>query len=116
MEHRFASDGDLDRLATCDAQLIADEGHRNAMTVAQLRDRMAGWLAGRYRAVTFWRSIGFRDYSLALEVQQEAADERFGPADASHGPRWVELAFEHRCPDAVRIVRSRAEADAWLAS
>lgn len=32
-----------------------------------------------------------------------------------HGTRWTELAFEHRRNDAVRIVRSRAEADAWLA-
>jgi hypothetical protein len=32
-----------------------------------------------------------------------------------HGPRWPELAYEHRRHAAVRIVGSRAEADAWLA-
>jgi hypothetical protein len=34
---------------------------------------------------------------------------------AAHGPRWPELAYEHRRHPAVRIVASRAEADAWLA-
>lgn len=38
------------------------------------------------------------------------------PDPAAHGPRWPELAFEHRRHQAVRIVASRAEADAWLAS
>ena len=37
------------------------------------------------------------------------------PDPAAHGPRWVDLAFEHRRHDAVRIVASRADADAWLA-
>ena len=38
------------------------------------------------------------------------------PDPAAHGPRWVELAYEHRRHHAVRIVASRTEADAWLAS
>ncbi len=38
------------------------------------------------------------------------------PDPAVHGPRWTDLAFEHRRHHAVRIVPSRAEADAWLAS
>ena len=37
------------------------------------------------------------------------------PDPAGHGPRWPELAYEHRRHHAVRIVASRAEADAWLA-
>ena len=37
------------------------------------------------------------------------------PDPAVHGPRWPELAYEHRRHGAVRIVASRAEADAWLA-
>jgi hypothetical protein len=36
------------------------------------------------------------------------------PDPALHGPRWPELAYEHRRHAAVRIVGSRAEADAWL--
>lgn len=38
------------------------------------------------------------------------------PDPAVHGPRWPELAHEHARHRAVRIVASRAEADAWLAS
>lgn len=38
------------------------------------------------------------------------------PDPALHGPRWPELAYEHRRHRAVRIVASRAEADAWLGS
>lgn len=38
------------------------------------------------------------------------------PDPALHGPRWPELAFEHRRHAAILIVASRAEADAWLAS
>ena len=37
------------------------------------------------------------------------------PDPAAHGPRWVDLAFEHRRHAAVRIVASRADAEAWLA-
>lgn len=50
---RDAAEGDLGLLAEWNHQLIADEGHRNAMTVAQLSERMRGWLGGDYRAVLF---------------------------------------------------------------
>lgn len=50
--------GAVDRLpefvaSDCRAQLIQDEGHRNRMTVAELEQRMRGWIAGEYRAVIF---------------------------------------------------------------
>lgn len=53
MEYRFATTNDLDRLAEWNHQLIRDEGHRNAMTVAELRERMKTWLCGEYKAVLF---------------------------------------------------------------
>ncbi len=53
MQHRFATDDDLDLLAAWNHQLIRDEGHRNRMTVRELRQRMARWLGGEYRAVVF---------------------------------------------------------------
>lgn len=40
MEYRFAETNDLDRLAEWNYQLVRDEGHRNAMTVHDLRKRM----------------------------------------------------------------------------
>ena len=38
------------------------------------------------------------------------------PDPAAHGPRWPELAYEHARHATVRIVASRTDADAWLAS
>ncbi|MHB1018077.1 MAG: GNAT family N-acetyltransferase [Coriobacteriia bacterium] len=51
MEFRFASADDAPTLGRLNADLIRAEGHRNPMTVAQLEDRMRGWLAGGYEAV-----------------------------------------------------------------
>lgn len=50
MEFRFASVGDASALGRLNADLIRDEGHRNPMTVAELEDRMRGWLEGGYEA------------------------------------------------------------------
>lgn len=53
MRYRFASTQDSEQLARMNLQLIADEGHRNPMGIAQLAERMAGWLRGGYQAVLF---------------------------------------------------------------
>ncbi len=50
---RFATESDMRMLAELNHQLIADEGHRNAMNVERLEHRMRGWLAAEYRAVLF---------------------------------------------------------------
>ena len=62
-------------------------------------DLRTGWAGELFQKAT---NYGLR---LALVV----------PDPAVHGPRWPELAFEHARHPLVRIVRSRAEADAWLA-
>ena len=150
MKYRFATDDDLDLLAEWNHQLIRDEGHRNPMTVLELRERMKGWLAGEYRAVVFasiaeavayalyrenateiylrqlfvrrdrrrqgigreavailrsgiwprhkrltvevltanapavafWRSMGYKDYCLTLEIMPERDGEQSASADA----------------------------------
>jgi GNAT superfamily N-acetyltransferase len=155
MEYRFATSDDLDRLAEWNQQLICDEGHRNRMTVPELRDRMEGWLASEYkavlfgspsdpvayalfresateihlrhlfvrrdrrsagigreavgilrervwplqkrltvevltandRAVKFWRSVGYKDYCLALEIMPENGGEPEGPGHGSQAPQ-----------------------------
>jgi GNAT superfamily N-acetyltransferase len=53
VEYRSATTGDLDLLAVWNKQLIEDSGHDNPMSVAELRERMAGWLAGEYRGILF---------------------------------------------------------------
>jgi GNAT superfamily N-acetyltransferase len=53
VEYRFATTADAPALAAMNQRLILDEGHRNRMTLLELEARMAGWLAGEYRAVLF---------------------------------------------------------------
>ncbi|MHB1342641.1 MAG: GNAT family N-acetyltransferase [Coriobacteriia bacterium] len=50
MEFRFASVDDAPTLGRLNLDLIRAEGHRNPMTVAELEDRMHGWLEGEYEA------------------------------------------------------------------
>lgn len=71
MEHRFATDSDLDLLAQWNHQLIGDEGHRNPMPVDQLRGRMKAWLAGAYKAVVFDLDSVPVAYALFTEDDRE---------------------------------------------
>lgn len=71
MEWRIANEDQLDLLAEWNHQLIRDEGHRNPMTVAELRERMRGWLAGAYTAVVFERAGEPVAYALYKETEAE---------------------------------------------
>jgi predicted acetyltransferase len=71
MEYRFATESDLDLLAEWNRQLIEDEGHRNPMTVPELRERMRGWLAADYQAVVFLSD----GEPVAYALYRESADE-----------------------------------------
>jgi GNAT superfamily N-acetyltransferase len=71
MEHRFASDSDLDLLAEWNHQLIRDEGHRNRMTIPELRRRMKGWLDCEYKAVLFGPAADPLAYALYRETSTE---------------------------------------------
>ncbi|MCH9023600.1 MAG: GNAT family N-acetyltransferase [Planctomycetes bacterium] len=64
MEYRFGSEGDLDLLAEWNYQLVRDEGHRNLMSVGELRERMKGWLEGEYKSVIF--QVGSDSVAYAL--------------------------------------------------
>ncbi|OBR46978.1 GNAT family N-acetyltransferase [Paraburkholderia tropica] len=65
MNFRFAVAQDARLLAPLNAQLIRDEGHRNSMTVDQLEQRMASWLArGEYEAVIFGQAGATTGYAL----------------------------------------------------
>ncbi len=51
MELREANlEFDLENLAEMNHSLISDEGHRNTMSVPQLRERMEAWLGAEYEA------------------------------------------------------------------
>ena len=71
MEYHIANESDLDILAQWNHQLIRDEGHRNPMTVSQLRDRMRQWIAGDYTAVMFDKDGEPFAYALFRESEHE---------------------------------------------
>jgi GNAT superfamily N-acetyltransferase len=71
LEYRFASDDDLDLLAEWNYQLIRDEGHRNPMTIPQLRERIKEWLAREYKAVVFHSQAEMIAYALYREQEGE---------------------------------------------
>src|SRR5678815_350483 len=71
MTFRFATLDDCPRLAELNHQLIRDEGHRNPMTVAELEQRIRGWLAGEYRAVLFEDAGEVVAYALFREQLEE---------------------------------------------
>ena len=71
MTFRPATTDDCLLLAELNQQLILDEGHRNRMTVAELEQRMRGWLASEYRAVLYEDGGGVVAYALFREHTEE---------------------------------------------
>jgi GNAT superfamily N-acetyltransferase len=70
MNHRRATAADCSLLAVLNHRLIADEGHRSRMTVAELEERMRGWLARDYVAILF-EDGGEVAYALYREQPEE---------------------------------------------
>ena len=99
MNHRFGSERDLDLLAEWNHQLIRDEGHRNPMSIGQLRERMKGWLEGDYRVVVFGMGSDLVAYALYREAQGEIYLRQFF---VERGHRRQGIGKE-----AVRILRER---------
>ena len=70
IRYRAATVSDAALLAPMNAQLIHDEGHRNAMTMQQLAERMSVWLKGEYEAFVFEveaKAIGYCLYRIEPE-------------------------------------------------
>ena len=64
MDYRTASESDLPLLAELNQQLIHDEGYPNPMSVAELENRMRGWLIRAYTAVMFLNDGNVVGYAL----------------------------------------------------
>jgi GNAT superfamily N-acetyltransferase len=64
MTWRMAQRRDCRLLAELNHQLIADERHRNSMTVPELERRMRSWLEEGYDAVLFERDGEVAAYAL----------------------------------------------------
>ena len=71
MTFRPAIVDDCPLLAGLNHQLIHDEGHRNRMAVAELEQRMRGWLSSEYRAVIYEDSGEVVAYALFREQAEE---------------------------------------------
>jgi predicted acetyltransferase len=71
MRHRFGNDTDLDLLAAWNKQLIQDEGHRNPMTIPELKKRMANWISIDYKIVIFEAAGEPLAYALFKERKNE---------------------------------------------
>jgi len=70
IDYRIAGLDDVARLAQMNHRLIRDEGHRNPMTLAELEDRMAGWLQGDYEAVIFAKGSNAVGYALYRQTPE----------------------------------------------
>ena len=72
MTYRRATTTDCPILAELNRLLLQDEGHRNeTMTVPQLTERMAGWLAEEYTAILFEEDGNVIAYALYREHANE---------------------------------------------
>jgi predicted acetyltransferase len=68
---RKATAADCSLLGELNYQLIRDEGHRNAMTVHELEERMCGWIQTDYTAVLFEEEKEVVAYALFREQPKE---------------------------------------------
>jgi predicted acetyltransferase len=71
MKFRRATMHDCVLLADFNHQLIRDEGHRNAMTLPELEERMRDWLASEYIAIVFENGGETVAYALFCELEYE---------------------------------------------
>lgn len=102
LKHRLATAYDLDLLAEWNRQLIEDEGSRNPVSVAELRDRMSDWIMkGGYRAVLFHHG----EPAVAYALYRENDDEVF--------LRQFFVARDHRRRGLGRAAMNILKAELW---
>lgn len=70
MDFRLATPDDAPTLARMNQSLIQDEGHRNAMSLDELVERMRRWLEAEYQAVMFYDEQQLVGYVL-FKVEPE---------------------------------------------
>ena len=65
LQFRFATVADIAVLAPLNAQLLADEGNPNPLSLPELQARMLGWLSSKdYRALVFEADGQIAGYAL----------------------------------------------------
>ena len=109
MRARLASQADCILLAAMSYALIQDEGHRNPMTVAELEQRLCGWLeSGDYDAVIFERDLQPVAYALyRLEPNSDVYLRQFFVTREYRcqgiGRAAIELLFREIWPAGTRV-------------
>jgi ribosomal protein S18 acetylase RimI-like enzyme len=98
---RHATPADATPLAEMNHRLIRDEGHRNRMTVPELRERMEGWLRGEYSATVFEVAGVAAGYALFRRESEFVYLRQFY------------VAPEHRRRGIGRAALAWLRADAW---
>ena len=105
--YRDADITDAELLARLNQQLIRDEGHRNAMGLQQLTERMSDWLRGDYSALLFESAsqpIGYalfrREPEYVYLRQLYVVPERRRQGVAREAIAWM---WRHKWPDAARL-------------
>lgn len=113
---------DSDVLASMNARLIRDEGHKNAMTVSELATRMRNWLAQKdYEATILLvdgQSAGYALYAQNddnLYIRQlfiEAAHRRGGLGRQL--VNWViDNVADPKCPIRIEVLSDNARGHAF---
>ncbi len=124
MQYRLATRKDLDLLAEWNHQLIQDEGHRNRMTVPQLRQRMKIWIRGGYTAVIFEAAGEAVAYALYRVTAEEVYLRQFfvarGRRRQGIGRRAMAILFHALWPGERRLLvevlcRNTAALQFWRA-
>ena len=68
-----ATETDLPTLARMNKCLIEDEGSRNPMSIAELQNRMGGWLRGEWRVELFTEgdtAVGYAVYQFRRDMYE----------------------------------------------
>lgn len=107
MDYRYAIIADAGLLAKLNKQLIEDEGHRNPMSVEQLVERMANWLAGEYQAVLFGEAEETIGYALFRREAEQIYLRQFFIVREQRRKGWGRAAIQwlrvHAWADAQRL-------------
>ncbi len=107
IKYSKAAPADTELLARINQQLIRDEGHRNPMTLTQLKARIENWLEDPYQAVLFEHDGETVGYALFREDAEYTYLRQFF-VTAEHrrlglGRQAIEWLSAHRWQDAPRV-------------
>jgi len=108
MQYRKAAEKDVLLLAELNRQLIQDEGHRNPMTLAELRDRMRKWLLEEYEGALFEDNGEILAYALFRRGTDQVYLRQFfvvrNRRQAGVGKEAMNLLLTRIWPPGARIV------------